>query len=93
MTCALGGPCVDPRCGCRWPAIVRCAVMVGAEQCRLVAGHARKCEAPLRRAEKVDRADLRESKPVEIFAGEHTPAVSLAYRKRKREGMVRQQRG
>jgi hypothetical protein len=43
-------------------------------------------------AQKRDRAELRDSTPLEMWTDEHTPAVSLAYRKRKREGAVRQQR-
>lgn len=65
--------------------------MVDGQQCVKVAGHPYDCKSQSR-AGRIERAELKESKPVEKLDGPRAAAQSLAFQKRKREGAFRQQR-
>lgn len=94
MSCGTVG-CSSPDCPvCTVNArfvIVPCPRFVDGEACKKVAGHYPPCVATVN-AGKVERADLKDSKPVVEITNEQA-AIALAYKKRKREGAVRQQRG
>lgn len=93
MSCAFTG-CDDPACGpctasARFPKLVACDKPIDDKTCGQVVGHPRGCRPG--RAGKVEAADLKESEPVETITNEQA-VIALAYKKRKREGAVRQQR-
>lgn len=81
MACCATTGCGDPDCqvctvSTRF-AIVACDKLVDGEPCKFVKGHRPACTADPR-AGKVERAELKESKPVD--------PGNLAFRKRQRAG-------
>jgi hypothetical protein len=97
MSCAFTG-CSDPSCGpctasARFPKLAACGKAIKGEKnaCGLVAGHDARVHCRPGRDGNVERADLKESEPVVPITNEQA-ATALAYKKRKREGPVRQQR-
>lgn len=96
MSCATLG-CTDPACGpCsvnrRLPPPEPCGKAIeGTDKvCGQVVGHPRHCRPG--RAGKKESPDLRESEPVGEITNEQA-VIQLAYKRRHREGPVRQQRG
>jgi hypothetical protein len=93
MSCAFTG-CASPTCpvcsvNARFPPLVACGKPVDGKNCGQVVGHPYGCRPG--RAGKVESADLRESEPVEPITNEQA-VIALAYKRRRREGPVRQQR-
>jgi hypothetical protein len=93
-SCALDG-CQSPECPvCTVTArfqVTPCSRTVDGERCVKIAGHPYACVSKHGKG-KVERAELKDSKPVEKLDKPRAAAQALAFQKRKREGPFRQQR-
>lgn len=90
MACCALEACADPEC----PVCSvnrRFEVEACPRDCRLVLGHPGPCQVTTRKA-KAERAEFKPAKALPDLSAPRAASTALAFKKRHREGPVRQQR-